>query len=141
MTGVKNTLLSLVRLPGRLVSWVLVGLISLYQRFISPMSGPSCRYYPSCSAYGKRAIEVHGPIKGLLLTSARLLRCNPWSGGGINPIPRKGEWRSPVDTLGNQRHACDREGESPSSGHAGSGHAGSGNAANVPTNPAFDRAA
>jgi len=78
---------------GRLLTTVLVAGIRGYQRFISPLSGPTCRYYPSCSAYALGAVRVHGPIKGSLLTIGRLVRCNPWSPGGIDHVPAKGSWR------------------------------------------------
>ena len=68
---------------------VLVLPIRLYQRFISPMIGPRCKYYPSCSNYAVEAIRVHGPGRGLLLAAWRLLRCNPLSDGGLDPVPPK----------------------------------------------------
>ena len=83
-----------------LIGWpfrmVLLGGIKGYQRVISPLFGPSCRYHPSCSAYGVTAIERHGAAKGTLLTGWRLLRCNPWSGGGLDPVPDKGKWRPAI---------------------------------------------
>ena len=78
---------------GRLLSAVLVGLIRGYQRYISPLSGPTCRYYPSCSAYALGAVRTHGPVKGFLLAVGRVVRCNPWSPGGIDHVPEKGTWR------------------------------------------------
>ena len=77
---------------GRVLSWLLVGGIRGYQRFISPLFGPSCRYYPSCSAYALGAVRVHGPIKGFVLATWRLVRCNPWSPGGIDHVPERGSW-------------------------------------------------
>lgn len=82
---------------GRFLAWVLVGGIRGYQRFISPLFGPTCRYYPSCSAYALGAVRAHGPVKGLLLSVWRLLRCNPWSPGGIDHVPEKGSWRGGTD--------------------------------------------
>ena len=77
-----------------LVRRVLVALVSApiiaYQRYISPAFGPRCRYAPSCSAYALQAIRVHGPIKGLILGAWRLLRCNPWSHGGVDHVPARG---------------------------------------------------
>lgn len=78
---------------GRLLSLLFIGLIRGYQRFISPLTPPSCRYHPSCSAYAIAAVRVHGPIKGLALAGWRLLRCNPWSRGGIDFPPARGGWR------------------------------------------------
>lgn len=71
----------------------LVWLIRLYQWTISPILGPVCGYYPSCSAYGVTALERHGPVKGVLLTGWRVLRCNPWSSGGVDHVPPPGRWR------------------------------------------------
>ena len=67
--------------------------IVVYQRFISPAFGPRCRYAPSCSTYALQAIRVHGPIKGFILGAWRLLRCNPWSLGGVDHVPRRGRWK------------------------------------------------
>jgi hypothetical protein len=91
---------------GRVLSWILVGGIRGYQRFISPLFGPTCRYYPSCSAYALGAVRVHGPVKGFLLSTWRLLRCNPWSPGGIDHVPEKGAWRGGTDV----RPSADRVG-------------------------------
>ena len=74
---------------------LLIAPIRLYQKFISPLLGPRCRYYPSCSKYAQQAITTHGPVKGILLATGRILRCHPWTAGGIDPIPEKGSWRSP----------------------------------------------
>lgn len=76
--------------------WLLVLPIRGYQRWISAYTGPSCKYHPTCSAYAIHALRRHGPIKGLLLGSARLARCNPWSEGGVNPVPAKGRWRADI---------------------------------------------
>jgi len=62
-------------------------LIRFYQLAISPFTPPSCRYVPTCSQYGYEAITKHGLIKGGLLTAKRLLRCHPFSKGGIDPVP------------------------------------------------------
>jgi putative membrane protein insertion efficiency factor len=63
-----------------------VGPIKVYQRFVSPMLPPSCRYWPSCSEYVLQAIQKHGLLKGGLLGAWRIIRCNPWSKGGIDPV-------------------------------------------------------
>jgi putative membrane protein insertion efficiency factor len=70
-----------------LVGTVMRGAIRGYQLFISPILPGSCRYWPSCSAYGMTAIERHGPIRGGWLTLRRFLRCNPWGGWGYDPVP------------------------------------------------------
>lgn len=66
---------------------LLVFLIENYQKRISPLLGKNCKHYPSCSHYAKEALQTHGILKGFILTSARLLRCNPWSLGGFDPVP------------------------------------------------------
>ncbi|MET8678356.1 membrane protein insertion efficiency factor YidD [Streptomyces sp. NPDC004647] len=69
------------------MKYPLLWLIKLYQWTISPMLGPVCKYYPSCSHYGYQAIDVHGAVKGTALTAWRILRCNPWSLGGVDHVP------------------------------------------------------
>ncbi len=66
---------------------IAIGLIRFYQLAISPFTPPSCRYIPTCSHYGYEAITKHGLIKGGLLTAKRLLRCHPFSRGGVDPVP------------------------------------------------------
>ena len=65
----------------------LIGLIRLYQKFVSPAFPPSCRYYPCCSAYAVTALRHHGLWRGGALMTWRLLRCNPWSRGGVDHVP------------------------------------------------------
>ncbi len=77
------------------VSNLLSLLVRGYQKFISPMLGPRCRYYPSCSNYALDALRVHGAIKGTLLGTWRVLRCNPWSLGGVDHVPPPGKWKGP----------------------------------------------
>lgn len=81
----------------RVVAAPLVGMIVFYQRFISPMTPATCRYYPSCSAYALVAIRTHGPVKGTWLAVRRLLRCHPWSQGGVDHVPGTG--RTHTDPL------------------------------------------
>ena len=69
------------------LAWPLIWLIKVYQRVISPVLPPSCRFYPSCSAYGVEALRVHGLLRGSALTVWRLLRCGPWHPGGLDPVP------------------------------------------------------
>jgi uncharacterized protein len=73
------------------VSKLLVLVIRGYQKFISPVlvacTGPSCRFYPSCSQYAVESIGKHGPLKGVWLATHRILRCQPFSKGGYDPVP------------------------------------------------------
>lgn len=71
------------------MSKVLVTIIGVYQRFISPLFPPRCKYYPTCSQYAVEALRAHGAWRGLLLAGWRLLRCNPLSDGGLDPVPPK----------------------------------------------------
>jgi putative membrane protein insertion efficiency factor len=68
--------------------------IRVYQRLISPLVGQRCRYYPSCSEYGVQAIQRFGILRGLVLAGWRLLRCNPWSRGGFDPVEDQRLFRS-----------------------------------------------
>ncbi len=78
-----------MRLVTKALSLPLLGLILLYQRVISPLTPPTCRYYPSCSAYALTAIRRFGPVKGTWLAARRLLRCHPWAPGGVDHVPPK----------------------------------------------------
>lgn len=62
-------------------------IIKAYQKFISPLKPPRCRFYPTCSNYSLEAFSRHGAIKGLYLTVRRILRCNPFCRGGIDYVP------------------------------------------------------
>jgi len=62
-------------------------MIRVYQYTLSPLLGPSCRFYPSCSEYAHQAILRHGPFRGLLLALKRILRCHPFNPGGVDPVP------------------------------------------------------
>lgn len=78
------------------VARVLIGTVRFYQRWISPNLPPTCRFYPSCSAYALEAVQVHGAAKGTWLALLRLLRCHPWHPGGVDPVPP----RAPADHPG-----------------------------------------
>jgi hypothetical protein len=60
--------------------------LRLYQRLVSPLLGNRCKYYPSCSEYAAQAIDRYGILRGLVLAGWRLLRCNPFSHGGFDPV-------------------------------------------------------
>lgn len=66
---------------------ILVFLITLYQKLLSPWLPPSCRYTPTCSQYAKEALLRHGPLRGSLLALKRLVRCHPFHAGGYDPVP------------------------------------------------------
>ena len=68
---------------------LLLWLVRGYQLVISPMFGPSCRFYPTCSNYAMDAIREHGALKGAMLAAVRLAKCHPWHPGGFDPVPRK----------------------------------------------------
>jgi len=76
----------MVSVPAR----VLVGILRLYQRVVSPLYGPSCRFYPSCSTYALVSVQRHGMVRGGGLALWRLLRCNPWTAGGVDDVPPAG---------------------------------------------------
>jgi putative membrane protein insertion efficiency factor len=68
---------------GRAITFAIV----VYQRTISPLLGPNCRYYPSCSQYAKEAVLKHGVLRGVNLAVRRIVRCNPWNPGGVDFVP------------------------------------------------------
>ncbi len=68
-------------------TWLFIGLIRLYQAFISPLLGARCRFTPTCSAYSLEAIKKYGPFKGGYLAMKRFLSCHPWGKSGYDPLP------------------------------------------------------
>ena len=66
---------------------VLISLIRVYRYLLSPLLGPSCRYYPTCSQYAQEAIEMHGVFRGSWLSLKRVGSCHPWHEGGYDPVP------------------------------------------------------
>ena len=96
---------------------VLKILIRAYQLGVSPLLGPRCRFYPSCSHYAIEAIESHGALRGSWLSAKRICRCHPWGTAGYDPVPerlpagarwhrpwRYGRWRGPLvcEALGSE---------------------------------------
>jgi uncharacterized protein len=75
--------------------WLLIGLIRAYQLVISPLIGPRCRFYPTCSSYGLEAIQLHGPAKGGWLALKRIAKCHPLHPGGIDLVPQCCATRTP----------------------------------------------
>jgi uncharacterized protein len=86
MTAWKN-------LDANLGRRALVAPIRAYQRFVSPLLGERCRFYPSCSEYMARAVLRHGPLRGAYLGLRRLVRCHPWNPGGVDHVPERFSWR------------------------------------------------
>jgi len=66
---------------------ILIGVIQLYRYVLSPLLGPNCRFYPSCSCYAQQALRQHGVINGSWLAIKRISRCHPWHEGGVDPVP------------------------------------------------------
>lgn len=64
-----------------------ISLIRFYQIYISPLKGPSCRFYPTCSSYAIEAIQKHGAWKGWMLAIRRIVKCHPWHPGGVDLVP------------------------------------------------------
>jgi uncharacterized protein len=101
----------------RWLSALLIAPIRAYQRWISPGLPPRCRYYPTCSDYAVQAIRELGPIRGLILAAWRLLRCNPFSHGGIDELSDRRLFRgTPTRSERRQKQAPSRP--------AGSSHLG-----------------
>ena len=69
------------------LEFLLIIPIKFYQILISPLLGPRCRYYPTCSNYAVQAIEKHGAFKGSWLAFKRIISCHPWGGSGHDPVP------------------------------------------------------
>jgi len=78
----------------RWIRWLFIAVltipIKLYQWIISPALPKTCRYYPTCSEYAIESLKIHGPIKGLIMGTKRILSCHPWGGHGHDPVPPKG---------------------------------------------------
>lgn len=77
----------LLKTISKAVASLMLGLIWIYRRCVSPLFPPVCRYTPTCSQYAVEAIKKHGPLKGGWLAFKRILRCNPWGGSGFDPVP------------------------------------------------------
>ena len=95
--------LNILQIPQKIFLIILTPIIFIYQKLISPLLGPRCKYHPSCSSYLVQAITTHGIIKGIMLGILRIIRCNPFSGGGFNPVPSKGKWFADVYPNGSPR--------------------------------------
>ena len=71
----------------KILNFIFIIPIKLYQILLSPLLGQSCRYHPTCSQYTIEAIEKYGPVKGIWLGTKRIARCHPWGGAGHDPVP------------------------------------------------------
>jgi len=76
-----------LRFVARLPVLALIGLVRVYQLVLSPLTPPTCRYYPSCSSYAVTALRRHGAIRGTWLAVRRVARCHPWAPGGVDDVP------------------------------------------------------
>lgn len=76
-----------------MLRYPLIWFVKGWRKFVSPLYGDVCKFHPTCSAYGLRALEVHGAIKGSGLTISRIFRCHPWSDGGVDYVPGTPEAR------------------------------------------------
>ena len=88
---------------GAPLRWMALGLLFAYRYTISPILPPTCRFHPSCSAYPLQAVQTHGVGKGVALGAWRLLRCNPFNLGGLDPVPPRGAWRPDIHPDGTPR--------------------------------------
>jgi len=71
----------------KILSYIMIGMVKFYQKAISPLFPPTCRYTPTCSSYSIEALKKYGPFKGGWLSLKRFLSCNPWGGHGHDPVP------------------------------------------------------
>jgi uncharacterized protein len=85
---------------GRMAGAIVIAPIELYRRFVSPAIPRRCKYEPTCSRYAVDAIRKYGILRGLVLAGWRLLRCNPWSYGGYDPVEAQRVFRIDPDTAG-----------------------------------------
>lgn len=82
-----NILQAIGKRLGKALGAVLIALVKVYQYTLSPLLGPRCRFWPSCSSYTVEAIQVHGPLKGGWMALKRIIKCHPGSAGGMDPVP------------------------------------------------------
>lgn len=99
--------------------WLLIALVRIYRRLLSPLKPACCRFEPTCSRYAIDALREHGSIKGGLLVAWRLLRCQPFAAHGYDPVPPPGRWRHPGRLL-------QREGDHDADGRCEAGSTGAG---------------
>lgn len=85
--GAPRWLAAVVRFVWHVPRNILIIVLKLYRRAISPIYGQVCRFFPSCSAYALEAVTVHGAVKGTWFSLRRIVRCHPWNAGGVDPVP------------------------------------------------------
>ena len=98
---------------NKILSYPFVFLIRLYQKYISPHTGGNCRFTPTCSSYAIQALEEWGPVVGLAMAFWRILRCNPFSKGGNDPVPLRKKHRKAQGAAGNGTSPENKDGETP----------------------------
>ena len=86
------------------MKYLMIGLVKLYRKFISPIKPPCCRFTPTCSEYALEAFTKRGFFIGFILSVWRVLRCNPFSKGGYDPVPEKGLRRVKINTENEQEN-------------------------------------
>ncbi|WP_456267278.1 membrane protein insertion efficiency factor YidD [Kushneria sp. AK178] len=91
--AIAEALRQLLRGLKKALAMVLIALVRVYQYGISPLIGPRCRFWPTCSNYAIEAIQRHGAVRGGWLALRRLLRCHPFCAGGVDPVPEKASCR------------------------------------------------
>lgn len=93
------------------LQWVFMGIVRLYQLFVSPILGPRCRFQPTCSTYAFDAIKLHGGLKGGWLAIKRIIRCHPWGGHGFDPVPGMKTQRSALEETKCKDHPANSDGD------------------------------
>lgn len=93
----RRPMAAVVRFFWHLPRNILIIVLKLYRRVVSPTYGQVCRFFPSCSAYALEAVTVHGAVKGGWFAARRIVRCHPWNSGGLDPVPSPAtvDWDDP----------------------------------------------
>ena len=86
MKSNSNKKINIIKQSNRLLAKLFIYMVRIYQKYISPMRGPTCRFYPTCSQYSIEAYKKYGAMKGTYLTIRRILKCHPFHPGGYDPL-------------------------------------------------------